>query len=206
MIDATLADSFPASDPPSWTLGRERYKGKEPGNPTNETQPIAGEGVIMKPNIGLAEEQRDAVVKILNALLSDEYVLYTKTRNYHWNVLGPQFNDLHKFFEEQYSELNVVVDDIAERARSLGGWALGTLKEFSQQARLNEHPGQYPSAREMIANLLADHETIVRQLRTDLETAEKHQDMGTNDFLTGLMEKHEKMAWMLRAFLQAESV
>jgi starvation-inducible DNA-binding protein len=160
----------------------------------------------MNPNIGLSEEQRTAVVKILNTLLSDEYVLYTKTRNYHWNVLGPQFNDLHKFFEEQYTELTHVVDDVAERARSLGDWAFGTLQEFAQHARLKEHPGQYPNARQMIANLLADHETIVRQLRIDLETAEKHHDMGTNDFLTGLMEKHEKMAWMLRAFLDGESV
>jgi starvation-inducible DNA-binding protein len=207
MIDATLADSFPASDPPSWTLGRERYQGKEPETSTRETlRQIAGEELIMKTNNGLSEEQRNAVVKILNTLLSDEYLLYTKTRNYHWNVSGPQFNDLHKFFEEQYTELTAVIDDTAERARSLGGWALGTLKEFSQHARLNEHPGQYPNAREMIANLLADHETIVRQLRTDLETAANHHDMGTNDFLTGLMEKHEKMAWMLRAFLQAESV
>ena len=206
MIDTTLADSFPASDPPSWTLGRERYQDKEPARSTNETKQIAGEELIMKTDIGLSDAQRDSVVKILNTLLSDEYVLYTKTRNYHWNVTGPQFNDLHKFFEEQYTELNVVVDDVAERARSLGGWSFGTLSEFSQHARLKEHPGQHPNAREMIANLLADHETIVRQLRKDLEAAEKHHDMGTNDFLTGLMEKHEKMAWMLRAFLQAESV
>ena len=207
MIDAPLADSFPASDPPAWTLGRERYQDKELGRPTSETsKQVAREELIMKTNIGLSDEQRENVVKILNTLLSDEYVLYTKTRNYHWNVLGPQFNDLHKFFEEQYTELTEVVDDVAERARSLGGWALGTLKEFSQHARLNEHPDQYPHAREMIANLLADHETIVRQLRVDLQTAEKYHDMGTNDFLTGLMEKHEKMAWMLRAFLQAESV
>jgi starvation-inducible DNA-binding protein len=206
MIDATLADSFPASDPPSWTLGRESYQGKEPATAIETTKTNRKEASIMNPNIDLSEEQRNSVVKILNALLSDEYVLYTKTRNYHWNVTGPQFNDLHKFFEEQYTELNVVADDVAERARSLGGWALGTLNEFSQHARVNEYPGQYPQAREMIANLLADHETIVRQLRTDLETAEKQHDMGTNDFLTGLMEKHEKMAWMLRAFSAGESV
>ncbi len=161
----------------------------------------------MKTFIGLSEEQCGGVAKILNTLLSDEYLLYTKSRNYHWNILGPQFNDLHKFFEEQYTELTQIVDDTAERARALGAWALGTLTEFSQQARLSEHLGQYPGAREMIANLLADHETIIRQLRTDLETcAEKYHDIGTSDFLTGLMEKHEKMAWMLRAFLQAESV
>jgi len=206
MIDATLADSFPASDPPSWTLGRESYQGKEAATAIETTKTNRKEASIMNPNIDLSEEQRNSVVKILNALLSDEYVLYTKTRNYHWNVTGPQFNDLHKFFEEQYTELNVVADDVAERARSLGGWALGTLKEFSQHARVNEYPGQYPQAREMIANLLADHETIVRQLRTDLEIAEKQHDMGTNDFLTGLMEKHEKMAWMLRAFSAGESV
>lgn len=161
----------------------------------------------MKLNIGLSEEQCDGVVKILNLLLSDEYLLYTKTRNYHWNVVGPQFNDLHKFFEEQYTELNEVVDDVAERARSVGGSAFGTLTEFSQHARLTEHPGPYPKAREMIGNLLADHEAIVRQLRVDLEAcAERYHDMGTSDFLTGLMEKHEKTAWMLRAFLQGESV
>jgi starvation-inducible DNA-binding protein len=204
MIDATLADSFPASDPPSWTLGRERPKSSGLREEPAETK--AEGGTDMNLDIGLSDEQRTVVVKILNTLLADEYLLYTKTRNYHWNVLGPQFNDLHKFFEEQYTELNVVADDVAERARSLGGWALGTLKEFSQHARLEEHPGEYPNARQMIANLLADHEALVRQLRADLESAEKHHDMGTNDFLTGLMEKHEKMAWMLRSFLQAESV
>jgi len=207
MIDATLEDSFPASDPPSWTLGRERAATQnvahEPDNGSSKN--AFTDGSAMKPNIDLSDKQRESIIAILNNVLSDEYVLYTKTRNYHWNVTGPQFNDLHKFFEEQYTELTVVVDDVAERARSLGGWAFGTLTEFSQHARLEEHPGRYPSARDMIAKLLADHETVVRQLRMDLETAEKHHDMGTNDFLTGLMEKHEKMAWMLRAFLQAGS-
>lgn len=165
------------------------------------------EETTKKLNIGLSDEQREGVVKILNGVLSDEYVLYTKTRNYHWNVTGPQFNDLHKFFEEQYTEINVVVDEVAERARSLGGWAFGTLAEFSQHARLKEHPRHYPSAREMIVNLLADYETNIRQLRGDLQACdEKYNDMGTNDFLTGLMEKHEKMAWILRAFLERESV
>ena len=124
MIDATLADSFPASDPPSWTLGRDRYQEKEPGAAIIETAKTnSKEDLSMNPNIGLSEEQRAGVVKILNTLLSDEYVLYTKTRNYHWNVTGPQFNDLHKFFEEQYTELNEIVDDVAERARS--AWRLG---------------------------------------------------------------------------------
>ena len=155
----------------------------------------------MKPNIGIADEPRQAVISILNTLLADEYLLYTKTRNYHWNVVGPQFNDLHKFFESQYEELDDVVDDVAERARALGGHAQGTLAEFTKRARLKEQPGQYPDAKEMLAQLLADHETVIRHLRDDAEvTMVKHEDAGTNDFLIGLMEKHEKMAWMLRAF------
>jgi starvation-inducible DNA-binding protein len=160
----------------------------------------------MSPNIGMSDSNRANVVKILNTLLADEYVLYTKTRNYHWNVVGPQFNDLHKFFEAQYEALNEVVDDVAERARALGGHAFGTLDEFSKHARLKEHPGQYPDAAGMLKDLLDDHEAVIRQLRVDLETAEEmYHDAGTTDFLTGLMEQHEKMAWMLRAFLEARS-
>jgi starvation-inducible DNA-binding protein len=156
---------------------------------------------VMSPNIGMSESDRRNVVTILNALLSDEYVLYTKTRNYHWNVVGPQFNDLHKFFEAQYEQLNEVVDDVAERARALGGHAFGTLAEFVRHARLKEQPDVYPDAAGMLKDLLGDHEAVIRRLREDLETtAAKHRDAGTSDFLTGLMEKHEKMAWMLRAF------
>jgi starvation-inducible DNA-binding protein len=158
----------------------------------------------MKPEIGLNDNHRESVVRILNVLLSDEYLLYTKTRNFHWNVVGPQFNDLHKFFEAQYEELDGIVDDVAERARALGGLAAGTLAEFSEMTRLKESPGEQPSAQEMLASLLADHEEIIRSLRKDLiACGEKYGDAGTNDFLTGLMERHEKMSWMLRSFLGA---
>jgi starvation-inducible DNA-binding protein len=159
----------------------------------------------MSLNIGLSEERREGVVRILNTLLADEYLLYTKTRNYHWNVVGPQFNDLHKFFEAQYTALNEIVDDVAERARTVGGNALGTMAEFLKYTRLTEQPGHYPDARDMIADLLADHEALICHLRVDLETCvEKYHDAGTNDFLIGLMEQHEKMAWMLRAFLEGK--
>jgi starvation-inducible DNA-binding protein len=156
----------------------------------------------MKPKIGISDRNQEAVVKILNTLLSDEYALYTKTRNYHWNVLGPQFHDLHKFFEAQYEELDDIVDDTAERARSLGGKSFGTLAEFVRHTRLKESPGQVPSASGMIQNLLNDHEAVIRSLRNDLAKCVDLGDMGTSDFLTGLMEQHEKMAWMLRSCLE----
>jgi starvation-inducible DNA-binding protein len=156
----------------------------------------------METNIGIASSDREGVVKLLNTLLADEYVLYTKTRNYHWNVVSTRFHDLHKFFEEQYEQLDEIVDDVAERTRSLGGWAVGTLREFVDLARLKETPGRQPDAQEMIGDLLADHEAVIRGLRADQETAvDKYKDIGTNDFLTGLLQIHEKMAWMLRACL-----
>src|SRR5437867_12246563 len=132
----------------------------------------------MKTNIGITDENRESAVQILNTLLSDEYVLYTKTRNCHWNVVGPQFNDLHKFFEAQYEALDDVVDEVAERIRTLGGKAAATLAEFRELTRLREHPKQYPDARDMLGHLLADHEAVIRTLRADLETvAEKHGDI-----------------------------
>ena len=153
-------------------------------------------------NIGLSDKQRGGVADILNASLADEFVLYTKTRNFHWNVTGPQFNDLHKFFEAQYEELEGFVDDVAERARALGGVALGSMQGFLKNTRLKESVGAPPTAMAMIAELLKDHETIIRQLREDIgKVSDKFGDEGTADFLTGNMEAHEKMAWMLRAFL-----
>ena len=155
----------------------------------------------MKPEIAINQKNGQAVLDILNRILSDEYVLYTKTRKYHWNVVGPHFHDLHKFFESQYEMLNEIVDDVAERARALGGTSFGTLEEFLKHTSLKEQAGKNPAAKGMVANLLADHESLIRELRSDLETCAQKGDAGTCDFLTGLMEKHEKTAWMLRATL-----
>ena len=156
----------------------------------------------MSANIGIPDENRQKVVAILNTVLADEFLLYTKTRNYHWNVTGPQFNDLHKFFESLYEALDEVIDEVAERTRVLDGRAFGTLEEFRAKARLGEKPGAVPAARDMLATLLTDHEALIRTLREDIETVnDRLRDVGTADFLTGLLEKHEKTAWMLRSFL-----
>lgn len=153
-------------------------------------------------DIGLSREDARGVVQLLYTLLADEFLLYTKTRNYHWNVTGPHFGSLHRLFEEQYKELNLVVDDVAERIRALGGWSPGTLQEFLRYARLGEEPGKRPDYRTMIADLTADHEALARHLRRDLGTCEEqYHDAVTSNFLQGLVERHEKTAWMLRALL-----
>ncbi|MGI0019205.1 MAG: Dps family protein [Nitrososphaera sp.] len=161
----------------------------------------------IEPDIGIEASSRKSVIRILSNLLADEYVLYTKTRNYHWNVYGPHFHDLHVFFEEQYKELEESIDEVAERITTLGGKAIATLKEFTQYARLEESPKDYPNAAKMIENLCKDHEETIKVLRKDADACEeKYEDMGTNDFLIGLMQKHEKMAWMLRQAIDERGV
>jgi len=155
------------------------------------------------PNIGLNEKELFGSAEILNRLLSDEFLLYTKTRNYHWNVTGPRFNDLHKFFESLYEQLDEVMDNVAERVRYLGFYSFGTTAQFVKMARIQENIGDIPDENGMIQSLLNDHETIIRHVRLDIDTViEKYHDAGTSDFLTGIMEIHEKIAWLLRSYLQ----
>ncbi len=154
-------------------------------------------------NIGMTDTQRAGVVTILTHVLADQHLLYIKTRNYHWNVVGPLFYTLHEVFEAQYTQLATDIDNTAERIRSLGAPAIGTLTEFQRYTTLTESPEDYPDAITMITNLVMDHETMIRNLRGyQAACDEEYQDMGTNDFLIGLMQQHEAMAWMLRAFLQ----
>jgi len=156
----------------------------------------------MKANIGIPEKDIEEIVKSLNTLLADEYALYTKTRNAHWNVNGPNFHSLHKFFESQYEALDLIVDDIAERVRSLGHYALGSLKDFLAVTHMDEENHDFSNPNQIIQTLVNDHETIIRIIRNDITPiADKYKDLGTADFATGLMEQHEKMAWMLRSHL-----
>lgn len=145
------------------------------------------------------------VVERLNRILADEYVLYTKTRNYHWNVTGRRFYALHKLFEEQYEQIDEFIDDVAERARTLGGVALGSLTEMTQIARLDETPvGEgVPEADAMVQTLVEDHDALVNAMREDAHhVLDENDDEGTNALISDLIRSHEKMAWMLRAHLE----
>lgn len=150
----------------------------------------------------LSEKSRAQIAGELNKLLSNEYVLYTKTLKYHWNVVGPFFGPLHKLFNEQYEQLLEIVDATAERIRSLQGIAFGTLQEFSSAATIKEQPGVNPSDMEMIRDLLDGYEEIIKQIRPIINLTASLNDMGTNNYLSDLVEKHEKTAWMLRSHLQ----
>lgn len=154
----------------------------------------------MEINIGINAPQRQAIADGLSRLLADEYTLYLKTHNFHWNVTGPMFNTLHTMFEGHYMEAATAVDEIAERIRALGVAAPGTYKQFAQLSSIEEEDG-VPSAEDMIRQLVVGHETVVRTAREVFPLAEEASDEPSADLLTQRMQLHEKTAWMLRSML-----
>lgn len=151
-------------------------------------------------DIGIGGEDRKRIAEGLSRLLADTYTLYLKTHNYHWNVTGPQFAALHSMFEEQYNELAMAVDQVAERIRALGEPAPGSYREFGSLSSIAEDHDR-PDADDMVARLVADHETIVRTARSIFPAVEQADDQSTADLVIQRMRVHEKTAWMLRSLL-----
>jgi len=154
-------------------------------------------------DIDIASDSRVAVATLLNTLLADEYIHAVRAQNFHWNIRNTMnFNDLHLFFGKIYGEISCIIDIIAERIRALGGRPYGTLTEFVKNARLKEEDGAVLADKEMIKKLLDDSETIIRTLRANIQKMAQLNDMGTENILSDLITKHEKMAWMLRSYLK----
>ena len=162
---------------------------------------MAKKNSVTVVNIGISDKDRKKIVEGLNHLLADTYTLYLKTHNFHWNVTGPMFNTLHLMFEAQYTELALAVDLIAERIRALGFPAPGTYREFAALSSIAEAEG-VPTADEMIAQLVAGQEAVVRTARSIFPIVDDAHDEPTADLLTQRMQVHEKTAWMLRSLLQ----
>ncbi|MET1057589.1 MAG: DNA starvation/stationary phase protection protein [Pedobacter sp.] len=156
----------------------------------------------MEAKIGISKDRLAEVAHSLSKILADEFVLYTKTRKAHWNIEGPDFYNKHKFFEEQYNEIEEIIDEVAERIRKLGHFAPASLKQFLELTHLSEDDREQNDSQGYIKMLLADHESIIIHIRENINNyASPLKDLGTSDYITGLMETHETMAWMLRAHL-----
>ena len=154
----------------------------------------------MEAHIGLRQENAAAVCQLLQKVLADEFVLYAKTRKAHWCVTGASFLTLHKYYEELYIQLEEFIDEVAERIRLLGHYPVASLAEYVSLTSLAENAGLENN--NFILELLHDHETIIQHLRKHIEIITvKFADAGSADFVTQLMVKHEKTAWMLRSLL-----
>ena len=148
-------------------------------------------------DIGISKADRETIAESLKHLLADTYTLYLQTHNFHWNVTGPQFRELHLMFEEHYNELAIAVDDIAERIRTLDVAAPGTYKEFVRLSNIKEVEG-VPAAKDMVDILTQGHETVVKTCREVLKNSQKADDESTSALASDRMRVHEKTAWMLR--------
>lgn len=155
----------------------------------------------MKPHIGISEKNLEKSIQLLSVVLADSVVLYTKIRKFHWNVSGNSFMELHKLFENNYIELEEIIDNTAERINELGAKTIGTMKEFLELTNLKESPNTYPNQKDMIVELLNDYEKIIVITRESISKCESSDDFGTIDFLTSLLEQNEKTAWILRRYL-----
>jgi starvation-inducible DNA-binding protein len=165
----------------------------------NENQQKENENVD-NLNTGISASNSAGVAEALNQVLADEFLLYTKTLNFHWNIEGRDFHALHLFLDDQYHQLQIIIDSVAERIRKVGHFATGSMQEFLDGASLKEHAGNASVSEQMIAELAADHDAIIRNTRKLIdEFDQKYDDAGSSDFITGILKEHEKMAWMLRA-------
>ena len=164
---------------------------------------VIGTEMKTAPLTMMVNEDIQKIGDALSNVLADTFTLYLKTHNFHWNVVGPMFHTLHLMFEEQYNELWLAGDAIAERIRAIGCTAPGSYREFSKLTYLLEPEGVL-SATEMIAELLRDHETSALTVRWALSVARSAVDPPTEDLLTQRLIAHEKAAWMLRSMLAEE--
>ena len=154
----------------------------------------------MKIDTGIGAKDRAEVAEGLSRLLADTYTLYLKTHNYHWNVTGPMFQTLHTMFEQEYQELALAVDEVAERIRALGHQAPGTYAAYAKLSSIKESE-KVPEAKEMVRELVQGHESVAKTARSIFPAADEAHDEVSADLLTQRMQVHEKTAWMLRSLL-----
>ena len=154
----------------------------------------------MNKQLDISEKDKEQIVQGLSQLLADTYSIYLKTHNFHWNVSGPMFVTLHTLFEQQYTELALAIDIIAERIRALGAFAPGSFKAFQELTSIPDME-DIPDALTMIALLLEDNETIIKTARSIIPLANKAYDTPTADLATARILVHEKTAWMLTSLL-----
>jgi len=157
----------------------------------------------MEASLGIDLNSTKQMSQYLAKVLADTYLLYTKTQNFHWNVIDPRFYSLHKLLEAQYKELAEALDDIAERIRMLNHKTPATLGSFLKLSSLKESYDDL-SGDEMLLQLLQDHETVIRNIRTQIEQSTPLKDEGTIDLFIDRLRAHEKMAWMLRSHFESQ--
>jgi len=157
---------------------------------------------MKNPNIAISDQNRQAIAEQLSKILADEFVIYSKTLNAHWNIEGPDFHAVHLYLETLYNEQQIIVDTVAEKIRTIGHYVPAQLTKYLELTHLSETAPKKNDSQSLFAALLEDHESIIVFIRQNIKPfADKLKAEGISDYITGLMEHHEKTAWMLRSHL-----
>ena len=155
--------------------------------------------------LNLESKKVEKVAKALNQLLAEYHVYYQKLRNFHWNIKGENFFTLHVKFEELYNDAQLKIDEIAERILSLRKRPVSTFSEYLDLAEIKERRGEIKD-KQMVREVLDAHSILIKNFRNTLEAAEKAEDSGTEDMISGFLGDMEKNSWMLDAFISANIV
>lgn len=147
----------------------------------------------------MTKKDQKISIDLLNRLLANTSVLLMQTLHYHWNIVGPEFNDYHKMLDDQYNMLFADLDLLAERVRAVGGLAVGSMRDMIKHADLKEDTGKLPTSKQMISKLLKQYEKQILEIREGIVELEETYDFGSKKLLEDLLEKYEKTAWMLRS-------
>jgi starvation-inducible DNA-binding protein len=142
----------------------------------------------------------DAVVEIsgsLRKLLADVFTLYVKTKNFHWHMTGPHFRDYHLLLDEQATQIFAMTDDIAERARKIGGKTLRSISDISRHQRLKDNNDEFVTPEDMLSELHADSLELTRNLRATHELCDKHNDVATASLIENWIDETERRTWFL---------
>jgi starvation-inducible DNA-binding protein len=145
--------------------------------------------------------QQTALVKALNREQANTLVAYLNYKKYHWMTFGPLFRDVHLLFDEQGADVFAMLDELAERSLMLDGEPIGDPEDYLKTATVKPSVGQL-TVREMIAEAIATHELIIKEMHQDTEVATEAGDIGTADLYTRLVQVHQKHRWFLKEFLQ----
>jgi starvation-inducible DNA-binding protein len=159
-------------------------------------------GSASEPGSGLSAEAVTEISSALRPLLADVFALYVKTKNFHWHIHGPHFRDYHLLLDEQAGQIFAMTDDIAERARKIGGTTLRSISDISQHQRLKDNNKESLSPDDMLAELRADNQQLTESLRSTHLICDKHNDVATASLIENWIDESERRIWFLSETLR----
>ena len=164
---------------------------------TQKTHTNGGPAAALEVPTDLSESAVEQISGSLRELLADVFALYVKTKNFHWHMSGRHFRDYHLLLDEHADQVFAMSDDIAERARKIGGTTIRSIGDIARHQHLKDNDAEFVSPEDMLAELCADNQTLTRSLRAAHKTCEQHGDVATTSLIETWIDQTERRTWFL---------